>query len=406
MDPALRLTPGQRTLTPAQLEETRRFAAERIATQLSTEPVNEPETEQLLRQAYAVVGFPPPEHILWLDGPLELLVRSGLPIPDETNIDNMDRASPWWNILPPDILATIGYRSGDPSGFWRRQLKVEDRIISSVGDHLWDRIESSVGKSVAASLWDRIAPGIQAGISEWIEAGTWASLPAHLRGRMQAALQDNVYDSIVDAFWTPADESIRAYDEAPRLACFCFLEVYLAPNELHALAHFNERVSGYWLGNKGAVLVRRPRLLSRDAGGRLHSESGKCIEYHDGWGISAWHGVRVPEQVILTPETLTREDFQSEQNLEVRRVIQERMGERFVTELGGRVIDTSPQGTLYEVRLPADDPEPVARYVQVQDSSTPRQYFLRVPSTIQTAAEAVAWSFHLSVEEYAPTQET
>ena len=35
-----------------------------------------------------------------------------------------------------------------------------------------------------------------------------------------------------------------------------------------------------------------------------------------------------------------------------------------------------------------------------------REYFLRVPPTIQTAAEAVAWSFKLSVEEYCPAHET
>jgi hypothetical protein len=72
------------------------------------------------------------------------------------------------------------------------------------------------------------------------------------------------------------------------------------------------------------------------------------------------------------------------------------------------VIDSGPRGKLYEVHLPEDDddPERVARYVQVQDASTPRQYFLRVPPTIQTAAEAVAWSFDLSVEDYGPAHET
>jgi hypothetical protein len=113
----------------------------------------------------------------------------------------------------------------------------------------------------------------------------------------------------------------------------------------------------------------------------------------------------VPEKVILGPETLTREDWSEARNVEVRRIIQERMGQRFVTELGGVVIDIDPRGTLYEVALPGD-PEQVARYVQVQDASTDRSYFLRVPPTIQTAAEAVAWSFGLSVEAYHPTQET
>ena len=85
--------------------------------------------------------------------------------------------------------------------------------------------------------------------------------------------------------------------------------------------------------------------------GRLHSATGQCMEYRDGWGFYAWHGVRVPERVILAPEQLTREDFLQEPNVEVRRVMQERMGERFVRELGGQVIDTGPRGTLYEVAL-------------------------------------------------------
>ena len=150
------------------------------------------------------------------------------------------------------------------------------------------------------------------------------------------------------------------------------MDVYLAPNDVHALACFNQMVSAYWLGQEVAVIVRRPRLLVRDEQGRLHSASGRCLEYHDGWGISAWHGVVVPERVILAPETLTREDFLSEQNVEVRRVIQERMGQRFVPELGGVVLDSGSRGILYEVALPMDDPERVARYVQVQDASTSR----------------------------------
>jgi hypothetical protein len=119
----------------------------------------------------------------------------------------------------------------------------------------------------------------------------------------------------------------------------------------------------------------------------------------------AWHGVETPEKVILAPDTLTRDDFLGERNLEVRRIIQERMGQRFVWELEGKFIDGGSHGILYEVELP-DDPERVARYVQVQDASTPHQYFLRVPPTIQTAAEAVAWTFGATVEEYHPVQET
>ena len=116
--------------------------------------------------------------------------------------------------------------------------------------------------------------------------------------------------------------------------------------------------------------------------------------------------MRVPEQVILAPEALTRDDFFDEENVEVRRVIGERMASRFVSELGGVVLDSGPRGTLFEVRLPSDDPEGVARYIQVQDASTERRYCLRVPPMIQTAAEAVAWTFQVAGEDYRPAQET
>lgn len=74
--------------------------------------------------------------------------------------------------------------------------------------------------------------------------------------------------------------------------------------------------------------------------------------------------------------------------------------------LGGHVLDTGARGTLFEVRLTEIDPEGMARYIQVQDTSTPRTYFLRVPPTMQTAAEAVAWTFSLMIGEYRPERES
>ncbi|HEU4783267.1 MAG TPA: hypothetical protein VFS83_08005 [Ktedonobacterales bacterium] len=204
--------------------------------------------------------------------------------------------------------------------------------------------------------------------------------------------------SLGEGWGSRAGNSVQAYGNADHYACYRFFDAYFAPNKLHALACFNELVTGYWLGSEEAIIVRRPRTLIRDEQGQLHSATGQCMEFHDGWGFYAWHGQWVPEKVILAPDSLSRDDFQSTRNPAVHPVILERMSEWFVSErlaseLGGRVIDVGSGGTLYAVPLsdPNLAPEGIVTYLQVEDATTSRQSFLRVPSTMETADEALVW---------------
>jgi hypothetical protein len=303
-------------------------------------------------------------------------------------------------------------------GLWERLSASGRRINGEAWTSVWKGVRASfeasgwtnISASLSARGWYGVKASFKASGSTNISASLAASVRQWVWGREGGSVWDHVRHHIwaSQPLWKSVEASIyasvRAYEDAPLLVCFQFLAVALVPNDLAALARFNALVSGYWLEKDRALVVRRPRVLARDAEGRLHSEKGTCLEYRDGWGFYAWHGVQVPEKVILAPEQLTREDFLSETNIEVRRAIRERMGDRFVPDLG-TTIDTGTRGTLYEVSLPGDS-EGVARYVQLQDASSPRQYVLRVPPTVQTAAEAVAWSFHLPVEEYGPVQET
>jgi hypothetical protein len=382
MEQPLRLRPGQRQLTPEQRVEASRLAAEYLQTQLSTRPVDEAVAVALLKQAYTAARLAAPCHICWVDGPMQLVA--------------------FW--FPEGFWDGVHEEPVKRDNFW-------DTITASASESVWDRAFRDVMKRVDARIgihrssswdsseyraWDNIVDNlwrfIWRDVDDRVLMHTW-----NIWKDRDDAWKSNVQDS--------RQASVMAYRYAPDLACYSFLDTDLAPNDLHALAQFNALVSGYWLGKEIAILVRRPTILSWDDNGRPHSATGRCIEYHDGWGMYAWHGVETPEKVILTPDTLTRDDFLGERNLEVRRIIQERMGQRFVWELEGKFIDGGSHGILYEVELP-DDPERVARYVQVQDASTPHQYFLRVPPTIQTAAEAVAWTFGATVEEYHPVQET
>ena len=189
------------------------------------------------------------------------------------------------------------------------------------------------------------------------------------------------------------------------------------------------RNSGWWWAFSDVViLTERPLVLHRDDRGRLHAESGPAIAYPDGFGIWAWHGVRVPQRIIEQPETITVADIDAEQNAEIRRVMIERYGmERFVRDAGARMAGRDDWGTLWVRDMPGDDPLVVVEVVNStpEPDGTSKRYTLRVPpefggkaKTIRVAYAddgegderrvprtphaAIAWTFRLDPEAYVP----
>lgn len=156
-----------------------------------------------------------------------------------------------------------------------------------------------------------------------------------------------------------------------------------------------ESVNYIWPNRNFVIVCARPVHIDRDEQGRLHSETRKAIQYPDGWGLYMWHGVWVNEKIVKHPEQLTKKDWMDEKNLEVRRVIQERMGENFAVEIGGKVVGKHKDlriGEVIEVDI-SPDPEKIAHYLHVQDWSTKRMYFLRIPPTMNDPMEAQAWTY-------------
>jgi hypothetical protein len=92
--------------------------------------------------------------------------------------------------------------------------------------------------------------------------------------------------------------------------------------------------------------------------------------------------VRVPEKVILAPQSLTPNEIEKEANTEVRRVMIEQFGqERFLAESGAQEIHRDDYGVLFRKELASDEPLVMIKVV----NSTPepngefKDYFLRVP---------------------------
>ena len=180
---------------------------------------------------------------------------------------------------------------------------------------------------------------------------------------------------------------------------------------------------GWWLGlDTIAILTRKPVKLHLDERGMLHHRSECSLLFKDGFGVACVHGVRVARRIVEHPETITAKEVLDEQNLELRRIMIDQYSggdpedpdnsnvAKFIVDAGAEVRHRDDWGTLYHLVLPGEDDEDIVMVKVVNSTANPdgshKDYWLRVPPTIQTAKAAVAWTFDLDAEQYNPVQQS
>jgi hypothetical protein len=231
---------------------------------------------------------------------------------------------------------------------------------------------------------------------------------------LKKKLGESVGESVRESVWQSVRQSVYGQHDANWLAFYRFFhdECGLIPQ--------TEKLDGLWELCRSAnwampfsgfcFVSERHDVVRQDAHKMLHCEFGPAVHYPDGFSIWAWHGVRVPQRVIESPETIAAKEVWAEPNAEIRRVMMERVGnERLLKESGAEQVHSHERGTLFHLPLPKDDPEGHMRVVHVKDPSTDREYYLRVPPYINRADDAVAWTFGFEMKnskEYQPLVET
>jgi hypothetical protein len=97
----------------------------------------------------------------------------------------------------------------------------------------------------------------------------------------------------------------------------------------------------------------------------------------------------VNEQIIMHPETLTAKQADEEGNMEIRRIIIERMGPgKYLMETGAKVLD------MDSLTIPGSAPRALMvdnkgmKWLCGTDGSTKRCYYMSVPRESKTCTEA------------------
>ena len=122
-----------------------------------------------------------------------------------------------------------------------------------------------------------------------------------------------------------------------------------------------------------------------------------------------WRGIPVSRRIVFQPETLSAPEILGERNAELRRVMIERFGyERLMDGANAVEIDRDQDagGERRLMRIALEGDEDVV-CVSVQCPSTGHKFILRVPPTMQSCRQAIAWTAgYDDAAAYAPVQET
>lgn len=95
-------------------------------------------------------------------------------------------------------------------------------------------------------------------------------------------------------------------------------------------------------------VMERPVMLKRNENKRLHNPDGPALLYKDGFALYRYNGTRIPQThryLITSPEQITVEKIDNEENLELKRVMIERFGmKRYIEEGGAELINEDEYG--------------------------------------------------------------
>ena len=369
------------TLTAGQVERFADYRERWLAHGLSTAAAERGKAEEAIANAYRCAGLAAPTVFAWLDSPLRGAIGAAM----LAQVGDQVRAQ---------VGDQVGAQVGDQVGA---------QVGDQVGAQVWAQVRAQVGAQVRAQVRDQVRAQVRAQVWDQV----WAQVRAQVRDQVRAQVRAQVWDACYgqhDASW------LAFYEFFGRE---CGLECC---EKLRGMQTAAQHCGWWWPFANAVIITERPRTLVHDAEGRLHREDGPALQYPDGWGIWAWHGVRVPQDVIERPETITVEQIEHERNAEVRRVLITRYGQdRYLRDSGAQQLHRDDWGALWRKELAGDEPLVM---VQVTNSTaepdgTYKDYFLRVQPELRplrddglgepqelTALNAVASTFGMTGREY------
>jgi hypothetical protein len=413
-------------LTPAQRDRMGSFAQEWIRYAFRTEPLTEEEWDVWqagARKCYELAGKPFPKTVVRVSSPL--VGAYAAPIANwwiaQLRSKNDSVWDSVWDSVGASVWDSVWASVGDSVRASVR-ASVWDSVWASVGASVWASVRDSVRASVGASVWASVWDSVRASVGASVRDSVRASVGDSVRASVRASVGDNELSKHIEENWSRAlGGRISGADwySTEWTAFFAFFRDICGlelPDGMweKAQAWEDANSAGWWWPFEDFVMVcDTPTELHHEtipgAGTkRLHCETGPAISWADGFGVHMWHGVRIPEWVIVEP---TVERALKERNSEIRRCAFEAIGwDTVIASMGLHPIATAPDPAnapheLALYRLPTDVYNQEVNLLLMTNGSPDRSGQLRLygetcPASITDPVEAAAWQYAVPVDVY------
>lgn len=181
----------------------------------------------------------------------------------------------------------------------------------------------------------------------------------------------NLYNQVLEhcGWWFPFEYAVLCVDR---------------PTEIHMIQR-NTSTFNFPIEENGVKLPDEPITVPNMV---LHQDMGPAVKYPDGYAVYALNGVRVPEEIAMTPaEKIDPVVLLKETNAEIRREIVRKIGiERVVQKLGAETIDKDDD---YELLLLDLKDGRKREYLKMNNPSIGVVHIEGVPPGTKTVAQAL-----------------
>lgn len=350
-------------MTEAQQEELATFADRFANDCYSTEPCDREKAESAIRYSYKAADLEEPVLMLWA-------------------------ASPRLALIMGPTISELAF--GDSKKVCDEIVERAHNSMSEVRNFVDEDHASPFRRTVASiireHLQGRLVSEHQCGEDQVVE---------HLLTVDVSALVETCVP-IIKERWSEYTAGFRWAGWAGwRIACVEILGLEKT-DAYRALKDRAMQCSVAWVGAKVAVMAEHAAEVHRQPDQRgamvLHNDTGPAVRWAGDvnalWSIE---GIAVSKKTVMAPETLTLEEIASEENADVRRIMQDRYGMlRWLEDVKAEKI--SEDTVLIEswnpaagsiVRLLVGTPSG-EKYVVASDGSTGQVYAMRAPDDAKT----------------------